>query len=95
MSVLIFKLLPSSDVTVETVSAGCVHTVGLKADGTVVAAGDDIEWQSGISEWKDIVAVYAGCDYTVGLKSDGTVVATGKDNCNQCNVKNWKSIKTE
>jgi len=52
------------------ISAGSCHTVGLKADGTVIVAGFEYE----IPDWKNIVAVTAGTYCTVGLKSDGTVV---------------------
>ena len=76
------------------VSAGYVHTVGLKADGTVVATGDNKYGQCNVYDWNDIVAVSAGGVHTVGLKSDGTVVATGKNNCGQCDVSGWKNIKT-
>ena len=58
------------------VSAGGLHTVGLKSDGTVVAVGNDENGQLNVNEWEDIIAVSAGTYNTVGLKSDGTVVAT-------------------
>ena len=62
---------------------GCVaadrqNTIGLKVDGTVVAAGDNDNGQCNVSSWRDIVAVAAGVYHTVGLKADGTVVAVGK-----------------
>ena len=76
----------------ETVSAGVYHTVGLKADGTVVAAGSNRNGQCSISNWKDIVAVSAGRYHTVGLKADGTVVAVGSNLSGQCNISGWKKI---
>ena len=76
----------------ETVSAGVYHTVGLKADGTVVAAGSNRNGQCSISNWKDIVAVSAGTYHTVGLKTDGTVVAVGSNASGQCNISGWKKI---
>ena len=59
------------------VAAGSGHAVGLRADGTVVATGDNRRGQCGVSGWTDIVQVAAGYDHTVGLRSDGTVVAVG------------------
>jgi len=59
------------------VAAGRWHTVGLKADGTVVAVGDDASGQCDVDGWTDIVQIAAGIYHTVGLKSDSTVVAVG------------------
>ena len=77
----------------EMVSAGVVHTVGLKSDGTVVAVGNKEYDRCDVSDWTDIVAVSAGYAYTVGLKSDGTVVAVGSNNDSQCDVSDWTNIK--
>ena len=76
----------------ETISAGNVHTVGLKADGTVVAVGSNAQSQCNVDKWTDIVAVSAGDYYTVGLKADGTVVAVGDNYKGQCYVGNWTDI---
>ena len=76
----------------ETVSAGSYHTVGLKADGTVVATGLNAYGQCNVSGWTDIVAISAGGYHTVGLKADGTVVATGWNTCGQCDVSGWTDI---
>ncbi len=76
----------------ESVSAGYSHTVGLKTDGTVVAAGGKYDIACNVSGWKDIVAVSAGWYQTVGLKTDGTVVAVGENDDGQCNVSGWKDI---
>lgn len=62
------------------VSAGVQNTVGLCADGTVVATevlNDDYDYgQSRVENWADIVAIDTGGAVTVGLRSDGTVVMT-------------------
>ena len=51
------------------------YTVGLKADGTVVAVGwNDKGNYMDTSGWRGIVAVAASDEHTVGLKADGTVV---------------------
>ena len=36
------------------VSAGGLHTVGLKSDGTVVAVGYNVNGQCDVTGWKDI-----------------------------------------
>lgn len=38
----------------ETISADDYYTVGLKADGTVVAVGDNLDGQCDVSDWTDI-----------------------------------------
>ena len=75
-----------------TLAAGRSHTVGLKADGTVVAVGRIGEGQCMVSNWTDITAISAGSFHTVGLKADGTVVAVGKNEQRQCNITNWTDI---
>ena len=76
----------------ETLAAGSLHTVGLKADGTVVAAGWNRDGQCDVSDWTGIVAVAAGGFHTIGLKADGTVVAVGTNGVAQCNVSGWTDI---
>ena len=74
----------------ETISAGNTHTVGLKADGTVVAEGDNEYGQCDVGDWQDIVTVSAGQEHTVGLRSDGTVAAAGNQEDGQCDVSDWR-----
>ena len=74
------------------IAAGDDHTVGLKADGTVVAAGSNKFGQCDVSDWTDIVSIAAGDVHTVGLKADGTVVAAGWNDDGQCNVSGWTDI---
>jgi hypothetical protein len=79
-------------VSITQVAAGFLHTVGLKSDGTVVAAGDNTYGQCDVSSWTGITQVAAGFLHTVGLKSDGTVVAAGDNTYGQCNVSSWTGI---
>ena len=74
-----------------TISTGN-HTVGLKADGTVVATGQNDHGQCNVSNWKDVVAVNAGFNHTVGVKSNGTVAADGYNNSGECDVSDWTDI---
>ncbi len=55
------------------------HIVGLTADGTVTATGNNDSGQCEVSEWKDITAVHAAKGFTVGKKSDGTYVIATND----------------
>ena len=76
----------------ETISAEASHTVGIKSDGTVVAAGENNDIKREISNWTDIVAISVDYWHTVGLKSDGTVVAVGSNYDGQCDVEDWTDI---
>ena len=78
-------------------SASINHLVGLKADGTVVAVGENQDGQCNVSDWKDIVAIACGESHTVGLKTDGTVVAVGNNiyydqNIHRLDVERWEDI---
>ena len=74
------------------ISAGGWHTIGLKSDGSVVAAGSDGSDQCKIFDWADIVSVAAGGNHTVGLRADGNVVAVGRNKEGQCDVSDWTDI---
>ncbi|MCH5188577.1 MAG: TIR domain-containing protein [Oscillospiraceae bacterium] len=73
------------------IAAGRYHIVGLRTDGTVVAAGENKYGQCNVSDWKHIVAVAVGRYHTVGLRADGTAVAVGSGK-EGCNVSDWKDI---
>ena len=74
------------------IKAGNNHIVGLKADGTVVAAGRNNQGQCEVGKWRDIVSISCGTEHTVGLKKDGTLVATGYNPNGRCDVSEWKDI---
>ena len=76
----------------DTISTGYYHTVGLKADGTVVAVGYKRDGRCDVAGWKNIVAISAGFEHTVGLKANGTVLAVGVNDDGKCDVTEWKNI---
>ena len=76
----------------QVLAVGFYHTVGLKKDGTVVAAGLNDDGQCDVDAWRNVVAVDAGAYHTVGLKKDGTVVATGSNEYGQCDVGEWDGV---
>ena len=81
------ELLPQN-----SISSGYSHTVGLKADGTVIAVGSIDNGNCDVSDWKDIIAISAGYSHTVGLKADGTVIAVGSNDDGECDISDWKDI---
>jgi alpha-tubulin suppressor-like RCC1 family protein len=74
------------------ISTGDWHTVGLKADGTLVAVGQNDHGQCDVTGWRDIVAISTGKSHTMGLKADGTVVAVGYNGYGECDVSGWTDI---
>ena len=76
----------------KTLEASAAHTVGVKADGTVVAVGEKDDGRLAVTPWKNNIAIAAGSAHTVALRSDGTVVASGLNKDGQCNVTKWKDI---
>ena len=63
-----------------SIAVGNNGIAGLKADGTVVYAGDDTKGQEACLEWEDIIAIAMGDEYVVGLREDGAVVSTSAGN---------------
>lgn len=62
---------------------GMSEVLGLRADGTVVAAGPNEAGCGDVEDWCDIVDIAAGEYFSVGLKSDGTIIGTSEAyNCN-------------
>ena len=53
----------------DAIAAGNDHTVGLRADGTVVATGANSDGRCDVSDWQEIVAVAAGRFHTIGLRA--------------------------
>src|SRR3990172_411306 len=73
-----------------SVAAGVYHSLGLKADGSIVAWGNNFSGQTNVpAPNTGFVAVAAGGFHSLGLKADGSIVAWGcgsPDNYGQCNV---------
>ena len=95
------RVIPVPEVVRHSIAAGRRHTVGLRADGTVVAVGADTAGECRTSTWRDVVAVDAGSvhvarntgkSHTLGLGADGTVRACGWNNHGQCEVQSWQDV---
>jgi len=76
----------------DTLFAREYHTIGLRADGTVVAVGYNYNGQCNVSVWTDVVAIATGDLHTVALRADGTVVAMGDNGDGQCDVSGWTDV---
>ena len=72
---------------VTAIAGGQSHAVALRADGTVVAWGDDEVGQISVpAGLTDVIALAAGDFHSLALKSDGTVIAWGDNEGGQCDV---------
>ena len=64
-----------TDVTDITVSMG--HVLGVKSDGTVVAAGSNGSNQLDTERWNHVVSVSAGDLTSFGIRENGKVESAG------------------
>ncbi len=75
------------------VDASPGHALGLKADGTVYASGNNTDGQCDVQDWKDIVMVAAGASRSYGLNKEGTIVSTARYDTRKSGVwKKWTHI---
>ena len=65
---------------IAALAMGESHTVGLRADGTVVAVGSNHCGQCDVEDWKNVVAIDAGGQCTIGLTADGQMLMAGSMN---------------
>jgi alpha-tubulin suppressor-like RCC1 family protein len=83
--------VPAPNVDFVAASAGCLHGLGLKADGSIVAWGSNVNYYGLYMGQLEIpspntgfVAVSAGDYFGLGLKSDGSVVGWGDNYDGEC-----------
>ncbi len=81
-----------SDMPEGKIAAGARHTLGLSANGTVYAAGDNSYGQLDVGQWSSVKQVAAGAYHSVALLSNGTVAAAGDNSQGQCDVSAWTDI---
>ncbi len=74
------------------IACGETHTVGLKADGTVLTVGEKIERIENVQNRTNIVAVSSGYAHIVGLRANGTVCNTKTGPWGDDSTKQWKNI---
>ena len=74
------------------IDLGFYHTVGLGADGRVLACGDNSCGQCEVGGWEEVSAVAAGGWHTAALLADGRVVCTGRNDEHQCDTADWRGV---
>lgn len=88
------KYRPIYQLASEMITCSSKHIVVVKADGTVVAVGNNDNEQCNISEWKDVVKVKTCENATVGVTINGEVYSTLKRSGYDLRFKTseWKNI---
>ncbi len=78
---------PRDLTNVVAIAAGEYHSLAVRADGTVVAWGDNSDGQSTVPVGlTNVVAVAGGGAHSLALRADGTVAAWGANWNGQCDV---------
>ncbi|MGG7507521.1 Ig-like domain-containing protein [Plantibacter sp. YIM 135249] len=74
--------------SVVAIAAGSIHSLALKADGSVIAWGDNYFRQSTVpaAATTDVTAIAAGALFSLALKADGSVIAWGENYYGQSTV---------
>lgn len=67
-----------------------LHIVGLKKDGTVVAAGTNHNGVCNVESWSNITYIHTNTTYTYGVNANGTVNIVGADAFSKKDVSNIK-----
>jgi hypothetical protein len=79
--------IPAGATNVVAVAAGAWHSLGLRANGSVLAWGDDNEGQCNIpAGLSNVLAIAGGGYHSLAIQADETVVAWGANDYAQTNV---------
>ncbi|MCC8104173.1 MAG: Hsp70 family protein [Clostridiales bacterium] len=76
----------------EYVGADAHFYIGLRKNGTVVAAGKNKYGECNVRHWRDVADIACGARHTVGLMENGSVMATGDNKNGQCDVFHWEDV---
>ena len=83
----------SSWTDIVAIDGGNGVLAGLKADGTVVVDGPNVQYYTKALTWKDIKSIYAKEDCLIGITNQGTAVATGIIGTLDKNIEKWTNLK--
>lgn len=73
-------------------SCGASHLLALRADGRVLAAGNDDTGCCLVSGWAHVRQILAGKYHSLGLREDGRVLFAGQNSHGQGDVTRWEHI---
>lgn len=75
-----------------SISAGIKYSLAVKQGETVVGTAFNVDGQTNVDEWKNIISVAGFGVLSAGLKSDGTVVVCGHVDGDIIDVTEWENI---
>ncbi len=78
---------------VKKVTVGYDFVIGLKQDGTLIAAGGKEFGQTAVTKARDVKKVSAGAYHYAGITKSGEVFKGGSNEHGECNIKEWTDIK--
>ena len=79
--------LPTAATNLVAIAAGSWHNLGLRANGTVLAWGNDYEGQCDVpADLSNALAIAAGGYHSLAIQADGTVVAWGANDYGQTTI---------
>ena len=87
--------VPGNLSNVVAVSAGGLHALALRSNGTVVSWGENWAGQTNVpQDLTNAMAIAAGGAHSVALRNDGTVAAWGDNTAGQTNLSaGWGTVK--
>jgi hypothetical protein len=80
------SIIPASLTNAVQVAGGQLHSLALKADGSLAAWGDDSAGETDVPPGTDYVAIACGANHSLALQNNGTVVAFGDSYFDQTDV---------
>lgn len=78
---------------VRALSSGTAHLLALHENGTVSAAGNNVDGCLNVSEWRNVKSVIAGTYHSIGLTEDGRVLFCGRNHCGRESASEWTGIR--
>ncbi len=78
---------------IKKVAVGYNFAIGLKKDGTLVAAGSNEYGQTLVTKAKEVKTISAGAYHFAGITKSGEVFEGGSNEHGECNIRDWTDIK--
>ncbi len=78
---------------VRALSCGKAHLLALHENGTVSAAGNNVDGCMDVDGWRNVKSIISGKYHSFGLTEDGNVLFSGRNDCGQGSASEWTGIR--